>query len=79
MKVLYDPAKDVLQVSFNQAIIEETAQIAPGVILDYDEDGKIIGIEVRQASKKTDNPYRLLYTVEEANSNKPPLKGDAYE
>ena len=79
MKVLYDPDKDVLQMSFNQSIIEETAQIAPGVILDYDEDGNIIGIELRKASKKTDSPYNMTYTVEAANTNKPPLKGDSYE
>ena len=53
MKVLYDENKDILQISFNLATIEETAQIAPGLILDYDEDGNVIGVELRQASKKS--------------------------
>ncbi|KPQ35472.1 MAG: putative conserved small protein [Phormidesmis priestleyi Ana] len=78
MKVLYDENKDILQISFNLATIEETAQIAPGLILDYDEDGNVIGVELRQASKKVDDPYNMAYVVDNANLNKPPLKGDSY-
>jgi uncharacterized protein YuzE len=78
MKVLYDPEKDILQISFQPASIEETAQLAPGLILDYDEDGNVIGLELRQASQKVDDPYAIAYSVGQYNSNKPPLKGDAY-
>jgi uncharacterized protein YuzE len=78
MKVLYDPEKDILQISFNLSSIEETAQLAPGLVLDYDEDGNVIGIELRQASQKVDDPYAIAYLVGKCNSNKPPLKGDAY-
>lgn len=31
----------------------------PGVILDYDAEGNIVGIEVLQASKRTDDPSRI--------------------
>ena len=75
MKIIYDPAKDILQISFNQASVEETTQIAPGLILDYDEDGKVIGFELRKASKKVDDPYAIAYTVGESNQDKPPVKG----
>lgn len=73
MKVTYDPDKDILQVSFNEILVEETTQIAPGLILDYDEDGNVIGLELRRASKKVDNPYALTYMVGEADSDKPPV------
>lgn len=72
MKVIYDPDKDILQVSFNETLIEETTQIAPGLILDYDEDGNVIGLELRRASKKVDNPYAIAYQVGAADSDKPP-------
>ncbi len=73
MKVLYDPDKDILQISFNKAIIEETAQLAPGLILDYDEDGKVIGLELRKASNRLEDPQEITYVVGSANTDKPPL------
>jgi uncharacterized protein YuzE len=73
MKVVYDPEKDILQVTFIETIIEETAQIAPGLVLDYDEDGNVIGLELRKASIKMDNPYTISYVVGEANMDKPQL------
>lgn len=75
MKVLYDPDKDILQISFNKAVIEETAQLAPGLILDYDEDGKVIGLELRKASKRLDSAQEITYIVGSANTDKPPFKG----
>jgi uncharacterized protein YuzE len=73
MKVVYDPEKDILQITFIETIIEETAQIAPGLVLDYDEDGNVIGLELRKASTKMDNPYAIAYLVGEANMDKPQL------
>lgn len=74
MKVIYDAEQDILQISFIEETVEETAQIAPGFILDYDEDGQVIGIELRKASQFVDNPYAIAYVVGQANTNKPPLK-----
>lgn len=71
MKVIYDAHKDILQISFVETTIEETAQIAPGLVLDYDEDGNVIGIEIKKASTKMDNPYSVSYQVGEANIDKP--------
>jgi uncharacterized protein YuzE len=71
MKVIYDPDKDILQITFIEATIEETAQIAPGLILDYDEDGNVIGLELLKASTKMDSPYAISYFVGPANTDKP--------
>jgi uncharacterized protein YuzE len=71
MKVVYDPDKDILQIAFIETIVEETAQIAPGLVLDYDEDGNVIGLEIRKASTKVDSPYAISYLVGEANVDKP--------
>ena len=65
-------------MSFNNATIEETAQLSPGIILDYDEDGNVIGFELRQASKKVNDPQAMTYQVGAANMDKPPIKGDTY-
>mgnify|MGYP001793745091 CR=1 FL=1 len=71
MKIVYDSDKDILQISFKQTLVEETTQIATGLILDYDEDGKVIGLELRNASKKVDNPYEMLYLIDQADDDKP--------
>ncbi|MGA7936197.1 MAG: DUF2283 domain-containing protein [Kovacikia sp.] len=71
MKVVYDPDKDILQIVFMETTIEETAQIAPGLVLDYDEDGNVIGVELRKASTKLDSPYAISYLIGEANVDKP--------
>jgi len=71
MKVVYDPDKDILQIAFIEATVEETAQIAPGLVLDYDEDGTVIGLELKKASTKVDSPYAISYLMGEANVDKP--------
>lgn len=75
MKVVYDPDKDILQIAFVSAVIEETTQISPGLVLDYDEDGQVIGLEIRRASIKTDSPYAISFNIGQANLNKPVAGG----
>jgi uncharacterized protein YuzE len=74
MKVIYDPDKDILQITFIETTIEETAQIAPGLVLDYDVDGNVIGLELKKASTKMDSPYAISYLVGKANFDKPQPK-----
>ena len=71
MNVIYDPDKDILQIAFVQALIEETTQISPGLVLDYDGDGQVVGLEIRRASIKTDSPYAISFDIGAANVNKP--------
>jgi uncharacterized protein YuzE len=71
MKVIYDPDKDILQITFIETTVEETSQIAPGLVLDYDEDGHLIGLEIRKASTKVDDPYGVAYCIGAANLDKP--------
>lgn len=59
MKFGYDAETDTLRIVLSSAPIAESDEDKPGVILDYDADGNIVGIEVLQASKRTDNPSRI--------------------
>ncbi len=63
MKVKYDQEVDVLTIQLSEAPVEESDQDKPGVILDYDKDGKIVGIEILNASKQVENPKSLEYAV----------------
>ena len=33
---------------------EESVEISPGVVIDYDKDGNIVGIDIDNASRKVD-------------------------
>ena len=63
MRVKYDQEVDVLTIRFNDAPVEESDENKPGVILDYDKAGKIVGIEILNASKQIENPKSLEYAV----------------
>ena len=53
MKMEYDPTRDLLYIYFGREDRKaaRTITIAPGVMADFDKDGKLIGIEVLDASK----------------------------
>jgi uncharacterized protein YuzE len=63
MKITYDPEADVLRILFKDAEIEESDEDKPGVILDYDKDGNIVGLEILDASKRIENPQTVEYAV----------------
>jgi uncharacterized protein YuzE len=63
MKILYDPEVDVLRILFNDRPVAESDEEKPGLILDYDKNGNIVGMEVLDASKRVENPRALEYAV----------------
>jgi len=53
MKIIYDPEVDALYIRFSsQGRYAESEEIEDGVIVDYSEDGKIVGIEILNVKKK---------------------------
>jgi uncharacterized protein YuzE len=63
MKVIYDPEVDVLRILFRDAPVEESDEDKPGIILDYDKDGNVVGLEVLNASQRVENPRSVDYAV----------------
>jgi uncharacterized protein YuzE len=51
MRTSYDPAMDALYVRFADAPIVESEEVAEGVILDFDADGKIVAFEFLDTRK----------------------------
>ena len=53
MKVSYDKKTDILSVILKDgASVSESDEDKPGVILDYDEGGNLVSIEILDASKR---------------------------
>jgi YD repeat-containing protein len=63
MKISYDPETDTLRILLSQSPIEESDEDKPGVILDYDKNGNLVGVEVLDASTRVENPRALEYVV----------------
>jgi len=51
MKVTYNSKADTLRILFRNAPIHESEAPRPGLIIDYDQEGGIIGLELASASK----------------------------
>lgn len=54
MKLTIDRKADALYLDLDESLSYESQEIAPGVILDYSKDGKVVGIEMLYLSKRFD-------------------------
>ncbi len=66
MKLAYYPDTDSLYVDLSSKPSVDSAEVAPGVVLDYDEDGNLVGIDIDQASEKLDLAELVLDRVPSA-------------
>ena len=55
MKFEFDPQADAVYLELTDAEVEESKEIQPGIIVDYDSEGRFVGIEVLCVSKRTNN------------------------
>ncbi|MCX6344938.1 MAG: DUF2283 domain-containing protein [Armatimonadetes bacterium] len=51
MKCQYYPETDSLYIDLVDRPSAESQEVRPGVVLDFDADGKIVGIDIDNASK----------------------------
>jgi uncharacterized protein YuzE len=63
MKVSYDAQTDILRIILNNTPIEESDENHAGVILDYDTQGNVVGIEILSASQRVDNPLGVEFNI----------------
>ena len=64
MKVMYDRETDTLNFILSDAEIEESDEVKEGVVVDYDRRGRIVSIEVLDASKHTRKPLEVTYEIQ---------------
>ena len=52
MKLNYYPDTDSLYIDLSEKTSADSVEISEGVVVDYDRDGNIVGIDIDHASKK---------------------------
>lgn len=50
----YHPETDMLYLKLVDKISIESEEVAPGIVLDYDDQNQVIGIEIEDASRLVD-------------------------
>ena len=67
MKLLrYDPDMDALYIDLSDALVADTHEIEPGVMLDYDAEGGVIGIEILDFQARLEESQSLPVHAEAA-------------
>ncbi|OGO29573.1 MAG: hypothetical protein A2Z16_07050 [Chloroflexi bacterium RBG_16_54_18] len=61
MRLKIDRENDVLYFRLDETNISESEEVQPGVILDFNENGQVVGIEILDLSKRTEpDTLRIL-------------------
>ncbi len=63
MKLKVDQQADALYLTMSDAPAERSEEVSPGIVVDYDEQGRVVGIEMLYLSKRSPdtNVNQLLY------------------
>jgi uncharacterized protein YuzE len=62
IRLHYDPKTDAAYLRFSEAKIVDSEEVSPGVVIDYDADGRMVGIELLKAKGKL--PAEALVAAE---------------
>lgn len=54
MKLNYYPETDSLYIDLSSRTSVESVEVSDGVVLDYDAEGNLVGIDIDEASRKLD-------------------------
>ena len=60
MKLNYHPETDSLYIDLSERPSVESREISQGIVLDYDADGRLVGIDIDNASHKVDLKKLIL-------------------
>jgi uncharacterized protein YuzE len=61
VKVVFDRETDILTITLLDSEIAESDELRPGVIADFDSDGRLARLELLEASARIASPERIDY------------------
>jgi uncharacterized protein YuzE len=64
VKVTYDAHTDTLSIVLKEGVpVSESDEDKPGIILDYDETGSLLSLEVLDASSRVTEARKIEYQL----------------
>ena len=63
MKIAYYPETDSMYIDLSSKESAESKEVSPGIILDYDSEGNLTGIDIDNASNKLDLQELVLSKI----------------
>ncbi len=63
MNVRYDRSADVLTLRLREGTVAESDEERPGVVLDFDAEGRVLAIEILDASRQVELTSIVTFEV----------------
>jgi len=63
MKISYYPETDSMYIDLSAQKSAESKEVSPGIVLDFDNNGNLVGIDIDNASKKLDLKELILNKI----------------
>lgn len=63
VKVIYDKETDTLSIILREGKVAESDEPRPGMILDYDRAGRLVSIELLDASEQVKAPHSVEFAL----------------
>ena len=63
MKINYDKKTDALYVRLNEETYKVSKKVTDNVLVDYSDSGKVVGIEILEASKNVSSIPKTKISV----------------
>jgi uncharacterized protein YuzE len=64
MRLRIDKENDALYLRLDESAIVESEEVQPGVILDFDDDGRVVGIEMLALSTRAEPEKLRVFQLE---------------
>ncbi len=61
MRVVFDQDTDTLRIIFKPGPVAESDEEKPSVTLDNDADGNVVSLEILDASRRVEQPQRMVF------------------
>jgi uncharacterized protein YuzE len=71
MKLNYHADTDSLYIDLSERPSAESREISDGIVLDYDADGNLVGIDIDNASRKVELKKLILNKLPATIQNNP--------
>jgi uncharacterized protein YuzE len=66
MKVIYDKETDTLSIILRAGKVADSDEARPGLVLDYDKAGRLVSLELLDASRQVRRPGSVEFALAES-------------